>query len=35
MHQVLLSAEIPLSGLDGSVTKQELDLFELAATGAA
>jgi hypothetical protein len=35
LHQVLLHAEIFLSGLDGGVAQQHLDLLEVAAGLAA
>jgi hypothetical protein len=35
MDEILLSAEVALSRLDGSMPKQQLDLLQLAAGRAA
>lgn len=35
MNEVLLGSEVPLGRLDGSVTKEHLDLLEFAASSAA
>ena len=35
MNQILLRSQIPFGRLDGSVTQQELDLFQLAARCSA
>jgi hypothetical protein len=35
MNQILLRAEVTLSSLHRSVPQQQMDLFKLAATGAA